>query len=559
MPKAALAALGTGAVVVLAVGAVFAYRTWDYIEHDNDFCLSCHLMVDPYERFSQSAHRGLGCKACHMPTFAGRSRMALTQIVENPEELEEHAVVPNEKCVSCHVDGDPEKWTLISASAGHRVHFESQDTALAGLQCVQCHSSGVHEFAATSETCGQSGCHEDTRIRLGEMGRLTIHCVACHEFSRPLPDSVVLAGETDALRPQASECLSCHAMRERVGLFPPGDPHGGACGACHDPHEQTTPADAVQTCAGAGCHASADTLTPMHRGLDEGVLERCTECHAPHDARLEQPDCITCHRGIMDDDPGTARAVAHADARGARPPSPSPTSSPWVHTVALTTAPAAQPMASRSAAEADATPQATARSDTVAFRHSQHRGVQCTSCHTSQDRHGAVTVTTIRDCRSCHHVPARAGVQCVECHEAGELTGARAVTRTLELSVGSRTGRLAFAHPVHRGVSCTECHRQGLELSAAAVSCASCHEQHHRANSDCASCHVAAEAAHPPRVVHVTCAGSGCHSELPFRSRPESREFCLVCHTGMEDHEPGRRCAECHALPPWRAEAGGGA
>ena len=38
---------------------------------------------------------------------AGRSQMALTQILENPDSLSIHAEVPNERCESCHVDGDP--------------------------------------------------------------------------------------------------------------------------------------------------------------------------------------------------------------------------------------------------------------------------------------------------------------------------------------------------------------------------------------------------------------------------------------------------------------------
>jgi hypothetical protein len=110
-----VAGLSVAALVVLALVAlsaasaagVFMYRTYTYVEHDNQFCLSCHLMVDPYERFAQSAHRGLGCKACHQPTFVERSRMALSQVLENPDEITTHAHVPNSACASCHIDGRP--------------------------------------------------------------------------------------------------------------------------------------------------------------------------------------------------------------------------------------------------------------------------------------------------------------------------------------------------------------------------------------------------------------------------------------------------------------------
>ena len=52
--------------------------------------------------------------------MAARSQMALTQILQNPDELSVHAEVPNEKCADCHVEGDPEKWAIVAASAGHR-------------------------------------------------------------------------------------------------------------------------------------------------------------------------------------------------------------------------------------------------------------------------------------------------------------------------------------------------------------------------------------------------------------------------------------------------------
>ena len=131
----------------VAGAGVYSYRVYDYVQHDNDFCMSCHLMEDPYELFAESAHRGLGCKACHQPNMIDRSQMALTQIIENPEEISIHAEVPNERCTECHVEGDPERWRTIATSSGHRVHLESADSTLQGLRCVECHSSSVHQFS----------------------------------------------------------------------------------------------------------------------------------------------------------------------------------------------------------------------------------------------------------------------------------------------------------------------------------------------------------------------------------------------------------------------------
>lgn len=567
IPTAGLAALAVVGIAVLIASALLLYRTYDYVEHDNEFCLSCHLMADPYDRFAQSAHRGLGCKACHAPTFAGRSRMALTQILEQPDSILEHAHVPNEKCTACHVDGNPEEWRLISQSAGHRVHLESEDPSLQGLNCVECHSSSVHEFAATSKTCGQAGCHSEseTNIQLGRMGDLTIHCVACHEFSRPVSDTLVgaqLAG--NALRPERDQCLSCHEMRRLVGDIPEDEPHDGVCGACHNPHDQPTPAAAVQSCASGGCHTAADTLTPMHRGLDPGVLESCTTCHAAHDFRIGDSQCLACHSDIYEDRRGgTPRTSGAAPPPGHPAVGAASRAAPAVSAGGASRQPALFAALLHGGAPPPPPPgQSAAAQDTVRFAHADHRGVECAACHSSEGSHGRLTVTGLRDCRSCHHT-APVVASCAACHEARDIAGrSYRVTQTFELSVAEATQRraLPFDHGRHEDITCVRCHRGGLALSASAVSCDGCHEEHHAATSSCVACH-----ADPPDgahgiEVHVTgCAGSGCHSTAslaaPLRSMTRAREICLSCHQEQVEHFGGRECTDCHRLPAVR---GGG-
>ena len=51
--------LVSGVTVVAAGASVAGYRQWHYMQHDNRFCTSCHLMVDPFQRFSRSAHAKL--------------------------------------------------------------------------------------------------------------------------------------------------------------------------------------------------------------------------------------------------------------------------------------------------------------------------------------------------------------------------------------------------------------------------------------------------------------------------------------------------------------------
>ncbi len=119
------------------VAGLYAYRTYDYVQHDNDFCVSCHLMEVPFEEFARSAHRGLGCKACHQPTIVERSAMGLSQVVDRPIEIEVHADVPNERCAECHIEGDPETWESIRNSAGHLTHLDSDSLDLQRPEVVE--------------------------------------------------------------------------------------------------------------------------------------------------------------------------------------------------------------------------------------------------------------------------------------------------------------------------------------------------------------------------------------------------------------------------------------
>lgn len=204
-----------------------------------------------------------------------------------------------------------------------------------------------------------------------------------------------------------------------------------------------------------------------------------------------------------------------------------------------------------------------ARGDTVTFRHADHTAQRCLECHSTEEAHGRVTVTSIRGCRSCHHSPDRAEA-CADCHDRDELTRAadHPVRRDLVMSVGTVEGRsLPFSHGEHDTIACGSCHSGAPDLSAADVACADCHEEHHRADVRCASCHrEAPEDAHP-LAAHATCTGSGCHERAADANArrlltASSRSVCLACHQELEDHRPGERCARCHLMPPVEPEEG---
>jgi hypothetical protein len=185
------------------------------------------------------------------------------------------------------------------------------------------------------------------------------------------------------------------------------------------------------------------------------------------------------------------------------------------------------------------------------FTHADHEVLQCFTCHENAAGHGALIVTTIEDCRSCHHASETAA-PCARCHE--ESPGERfEMAQPVAFSVPAADARriMAFPHDRHADLDCAGCHTQGTALSVPDdLDCASCHEDHHETTSDCASCHAPVHAsAHPPSEVHVTCSGAACHQDVPFESVPRTRAFCLGCHGDMRLHEAPRDCVECHILP----------
>lgn len=549
LPKAALAALAVTVIGVVAVGGVFMYRTYDYVQHDNEFCLGCHLMQDPHERFAQSEHRGLGCKACHQPTMMVRTQMALTQILENPDSIHTHAEVPNRACASCHIEGDPEKWQIISNSVGHKLHLESEDPSLSGLMCVECHSSSIHKFTAVTNTCSQSGCHENTQVKLGKMSELTIHCVGCHDFSRPASDTVMGEIGVKPLQPRRDECLSCHAMRTMLTDFPANEPHEAACGACHNPHDQETPRQAQRTCATGGCHEQPETLTPMHRGLAVGVLQDCLACHPAHEFRAPADNCLACHPNVFQDRPAAVRRSPVGLAPEPAPITPTP------ETRSGLSGRLGRLLSGRTAQQQPAAPprvQQTPRPDIpLEFSHNRHREVECTQCHRSDQSHGALTVTSVRGCRECHHTGPQIAAQCTNCHTQAEVQGQlHRVDQPLRLTAGNRTPvrRLPFSHRQHPQIACVNCHTETL-TRAVTRTCDGCHVDHHRPAATCMNCH-----AKPPHGAHdlnshLTCSGSGCHTALPFQGVPRTRNACLSCHQDLVRHEPGQECVKCHILP----------
>ena len=518
--------LAASSVLLLGgiVASVGMYRAYDYVQHDNDFCTTCHLMQGPYERFAQSEHRGLGCKACHRPNIWQRSTMGMIQLIERPDSLTRHAEVPTETCAECHVDGKPEEWKLIAQSAGHRAHLESNDPKLAKIECLTCHGAGIHNFATSDQSCGQSGCHENTKIELGGMSKLTIHCAGCHDFNKPLASSVSADSARSSLRPARNDCFSCHEMRSKVASSIPADePHGAVCGTCHNPHKQETPAAAVTSCASGSCHQQIDTVSAMHRKLGMGVLENCTMCHSAHNWKPKGKECSSCHSPEELDNP-TGKPIKRLNTTAKQQTMLDLALAPTRLLLSLLGEPP--------------------------FRHKLHASVPCKSCHESDDGHGAVKIKTAADCQGCHHSAANRG-RCSSCHTKSELDRTFKRTFSWKLSVwkAPQERTLGFTHERHSSAQCQSCHKPEAALRNT-TTCTSCHTEHHDAARTCTSCHSNLKNVKQHNAkVHLSCTTAGCHQDKTTATLRTQRNVCLACHSDMAEHQPQGDCATCHMIP----------
>lgn len=299
--KVGLAAL---ALVLVAASAAMGKATWDYTQHDNAFCTGCHVMAPAFQRYVAlgAKHDTLSCHSCHQQSMYASLRQLYLWVAERPEKIGPHSKVQNRVCEACHATADTAKWSRIKTTAGHRVHLESDSSALDDVQCVTCHGVEIHRFRPADATCGQSGCHSkaSTRIVLGKMSDQTIlHCTGCHAFTE---DVVLLATRDSAagvLRPGSPQCLGCHEMQLALpGFVPRLDPHGGKCGTCHNPHTDSLPVNARNSCAASGCHSDWRDA-PFHAGPNHRRrASECSVCHVGHLSRVDASDCEGCHQAV---------------------------------------------------------------------------------------------------------------------------------------------------------------------------------------------------------------------------------------------------------------------
>ena len=555
-----------GSAVLAVMAAAFAgYEGFHFMETDRRFCNGCHIFVPSGQAWVQpdtgyyslvpkleGKHDTINCHTCHaLQPVKEAVKMVLWMSGVRDEKIPEHGKVPRTTCEGCHVHGAAkETWQTIATTAGHRTHFESDSSALKDkVECLTCHARTAHRFLPADSTCVQKGCHltDETRIVLGKMqGQSDLHCTLCHEFSRPVALLATRDSAAGTLRPGMEECFSCHQMKDQLPSFAAiDDPHGGACGTCHNPHTQKVASDTKQSCATAGCHADWKKI-PFHVGAQHRKQgETCITCHNPHRSRVDASDCTGCHESVRSRPGGhwltppmpfdTLKAL-----QSAAPPHEDPVFQERPNKVKGDAPPDDDPpergVASLPPLPADS------------FSHPTHKKLACLTCHSTSTGE-TLTFEQPRGCQICHHqAPEKS--DCTSCHEKASLPAATAVTFVVAAAgKPARERTTGFAHEAHDSVSCTACHAKRVTLGVvdSALTCKGCHEEHHEAGRDCGACHRTAQsvAAHSaPARTHVAC--DACHTTARVASLRPTRSFCLACHGPALDHYPERECATCH-------------
>ncbi|PYO91908.1 MAG: hypothetical protein DMD62_14550 [Gemmatimonadetes bacterium] len=534
--------LATAAAVAAIGAAGFGTVSWNYMQHDNGFCTGCHIMKGPFQRFTGSKHDSLSCHSCHQQSIFASTRQLYLWVADRPEKIKMHSKVPTRVCAGCHIQGDKEKekWKRIATTAGHRVHLESDSSALRNVQCTTCHGLEVHRFVPVDSTCGQAGCHIGTQIRLGKMASQTeFHCIACHPFTAEVPLLATRDSAAGTLRPGSHECLGCHEMRAKLADFDPArDPHRQTCGMCHNPHEQTRPADALKSCASAGCHSDWRD-EPFHTGAPHRrVAEQCTLCHQPHAAKVDAAECAECHAAVKGRTQGRVN-----------PPQAFDTTRALRRVSQLDIDPEQKGKGDANPPRAAPAPFSLLPSPSDSFPHARHKQLACLTCHVTSRPNTGLTFVPPRGCQICHH-QAPATNDCAKCHAAADIAPVHA--ETIAVAVADHPARrrsVSFAHSTHAELRCTACHETAVTLdpSAPVKACTACHEDHHSAKRDCATCHTneAIRAAHPDSSnAHTAC--DQCHRESTVARLVPDRGLCLTCHADQREHYATRECTTCH-------------
>lgn len=560
--------------VFMCAAAYAGYRVHDYIENDPTFCTSCHLMQDPFERWSQSGHKDVNCHVCHPSRMINNLKQLYLTATNSRDRVEEKAEVPPETCKECHLSSD-DRWKQIESTVGHKIHAIDK-----GIECLVCHGPGVHQFLPNDEMCKK--CHGELKVAFEKMANN--HCTTCHKF---------LATGRDSLLPRIEDCAECHTRQ--VGAPPaidagwhPDQP----CSMCHPVHDRPDAvADAVEREGMAvNCTKCHDQVVPVSH-------DSCRDCHKPHTAFDPKKQCVGCHE---DRKQAIELPWKHECGDCHRPHTPGLTSLDTCvdcHNDKVKDLEEKAPMG-HDACERCHTPHERADNKPLACSdchplhaiemkgnahkacsdcHNPHRAKEppnCSKCHEKQL--SALAPGKHTDCGGCHkpHKPATAAVtQCTTCHTGAKampvLKGHEKCDGCHKPHAGPEARPMDSCQGCHKEVAaavalepekhrvCNDCHTPHKPYAQRVKQCAECHPDNKKSLADQPKGHQVCQDCHPKHAVRPMSCDS-CHQKQRSAvnvSKAKEHKDCQGCHGGV--HSPDAPapstnvlCVSCHKEIP---------
>ncbi len=310
--------------MVVAVLAVVAVVVPLVVTSTPQFFSRYHLLERRYVNLGESAHEGIGCRACHETTPIANGLALIGDFyasfisTESTPQFFTFQPPLNAACLKCHATD----WTSRAEDLERIPHPAHQRVAAESRQCVECHKwtahlesyQAEHEEMPLSGVCVAYGCHVGTKT--------TEECFDCHhvlrrsgeEWRKEHPQVIQTSGDNGCLESchEVEQCQQCHTTGERpdfsglpieIGMEAIEELHvtpewttqyhgtealrdRSQCSRCHQSEGECEECHLQRP----DFHGSTDTWIGRHSKESTAVDElRCLECH-------EEPWCEDCHR-----------------------------------------------------------------------------------------------------------------------------------------------------------------------------------------------------------------------------------------------------------------------
>ena len=495
------------------------------------------------------AHQAVACSGCHSTVFKGLSTLCYschTADYTGTTDPKHGAAAFATTCDNCHTTT---AWT--GATFDHTANTTFPLTGgHVGLDCNQCHSSGVYKGLSTlCYSCHQTD-YAGTTNPAHQAGGFPTTCETCHSttnwtsstFNHNTSTTFPLTGGHVGL-----DCNQCHSSGVYKGL-------STLCYSCHTTEFQTTvlnhtAAGFATTCE--NCHTTT-AWNPGTFNHTTGTTFPLTGAHIPL-------LCNQCHTTVFKGLSTLCYSCHQTDYNGTTQPphaaSSFPTTCDQCHT--------------------------TTDWGSGTFNHNTnttfpltgaHIAVACSGCHSSGVYKGLSTL-----CYSCHassyqttvlnHTAAGFATTCESCHT------------TTAWNPGTFNHTTGTTFPLtggHLAVACSGCH--STVFKGLSTLCYSCHQTDYNGATNpphqsagfpttCETCHSTTDwtsstfnhntsTTFPLTGAHVSVSCNGCHSSGVYKGLST---LCYSCHqtnyqTTVLNHTAAgfaTTCENCHNTTAW--------